>query len=519
VATNQYYIEIANDYLGKYRRITGRTRREVELKAAEQRQRWSEQELRARQREEVADSKALALELSERAQGLIEEYRSVLKATLDVDDRVNWRSLMDERGFGKHEPRLTEIREKLEVPAERGFTERLRPKLKAAREAAERLAEETHDVAVTEWKAQREQHERDQAQHNADVAAFREAYESGERDAVERYASLVLSASALPEGLERDCRVAFDAEARTLVVEADVPTLTAMPAVVEHRYVASRNAIDERRLKDKEVAGLYEEVLLQLALRTIHEVLEGDYAGGSQIVVFNGFVEDVDRATGKEFRACIISLQASRDEFEAIDLGRVDPRACFRGLKGVSGSRLSQMQPVRPIRVLDTEDPRFIEAETVLAGLDADENLMTMEWQDFEVLVRDLFEEMFASRGAEVKVTRTSRDQGVDAVVFDPDPLMGGKTVIQAKRYRNAVPVAAVRELYGTMINEGAGKGLLVTTSHFGPSALEFAKDKPITLVDGANLLHLMQNHGHHVRIDLTDTRDDLLDDLTQLSA
>jgi restriction system protein len=42
---------------------------------------------------------------------------------------------------------------------------------------------------------------------------------------------------------------------------------------------------------------------------------------------------------------------------------------------------------------------------------------------------------------------------------------------------------------------------------------LEFAKDKPITLVDGANLLHLMQNHGHKVRIDLSEVREELLSD------
>ena len=108
-----------------------------------------------------------------------------------------------------------------------------------------------------------------------------------------------------------------------------------------------------------------------------------------------------------------------------------------------------------------------------------------------------------------MKVTRTSRDQGVDPVVFDPDPLVGGKMVIQAKRYRGTVPVAAVRELYGTMINEGAGKGILVTTSHFGAGALEFAKDKPLTLLDGAHLLHQLQHHGHQLRIDLSEGVED----------
>lgn len=107
--------------------------------------------------------------------------------------------------------------------------------------------------------------------------------------------------------------------------------------------------------------------------------------------------------------------------------------------------------------------------------------------------MRQLFEKMFTENGAEVKVTRASRDGGVDAVVFDPDPIRGGKFVIQAKRYTNVVPVSAVRDLYGTVINEGATKGILVTTSYFGSDSIEFAKDKPLTLIDGSNLVYLFQ--------------------------
>jgi restriction system protein len=62
--------------------------------------------------------------------------------------------------------------------------------------------------------------------------------------------------------------------------------------------------------------------------------------------------------------------------------------------------------------------------------------------------------------------------------------------------------VAAVRELYGAMQNERAGEGILVTTASFGKGAQDFARDKEITLLDGANLLHLLQIHGHRVRID-----------------
>jgi restriction system protein len=101
-----------------------------------------------------------------------------------------------------------------------------------------------------------------------------------------------------------------------------------------------------------------------------------------------------------------------------------------------------------------------------------------MSWDDFEHLIREVFEKEFGNNGAEVRVTQASHDRGVDALIFDPDPVRGGKYVIQAKRYTITVDVSAVRDLYGTVLNEGANRGILVTTSAYGPDAYAFAKDK-----------------------------------------
>jgi len=130
-----------------------------------------------------------------------------------------------------------------------------------------------------------------------------------------------------------------------------------------------------------------------------------------------------------------------------------------------------------------------------------------MDWQDFENLIREIFEKEFSSVGGEVKITQASRDRGVDAIAFDPDPIRGGKIVIQAKRYTNIVGVSAVRDLYGTVMNEGATKGILVTTTDYGPDAYHFAKGKPLTLLNGSNLLHLLQKHGHKAKIDINEAK------------
>ena len=71
----------------------------------------------------------------------------------------------------------------------------------------------------------------------------------------------------------------------------------------------------------------------------------------------------------------------------------------------------------------------------------------------------------------------------------------------------HTVGVDAVRDLYGTIINEGANRGILITTSSYGPDAYEFAKDKPISLIDGPHLLRLFEKHGRKFRIDLNEAR------------
>ncbi|EES50371.1 restriction endonuclease [Clostridium botulinum] len=134
---------------------------------------------------------------------------------------------------------------------------------------------------------------------------------------------------------------------------------------------------------------------------------------------------------------------------------------------------------------LNRNDSRFVTPIEVLNNLEEGTNLAEMDWEDFEHLVRELFEKIFSGENCEVKVTQASRDCGVDAIAFDPDVIRGGRFVIQAKRYNNIVPTSAVRDLYGTMMAEGANKGILVTTSYFGKDSMEFAKEKPITLMGG----------------------------------
>jgi restriction system protein len=166
-----------------------------------------------------------------------------------------------------------------------------------------------------------------------------------------------------------------------------------------------------------------------------------------------------------------------------------------------------EIVPIEPTLSLNKKDSRFVDAKAVLTTLRTATNLAAMDWQDFEHLIRELFEKEFADRDAEVKITQASRDRGVDAIVFDPDPIHGGKYVIQAKRYTNTVDVSAARDLCAVVKKEGASRGILVTTSTYGSDAYAFANNEPVTLLNGAELLGLLQKHGYRFRINLQEAR------------
>jgi restriction system protein len=334
------------------------------------------------------------------------------------------------------------------------------------------------------------------------------AYRSLDSEAIEQVCELVLSNSAYPDGFPQTFQVQYDVPSKTLIVDYTLPALEHLPTLKSVKYVQSKDEFVESYLNESAQRKQYDNVVYQIIIRTIWELLRADSVGALSGVVFNGFVDTIDKGTGKQIRPCIASVRAERAEFAEFDLSAVDPKACFRRLRGLGSAQLNAFAPIAPIIQMKADDARLIEGRNIIDGVHSGMNLAAMDWEDFEHLVRDLFEREFGIHGAQVKVTRASRDGGVDAMAFDPDPIRGGKFIIQAKRYTNVVGVSAVRDLYGTMIAEGATKGILVTTAHYGAEAYTFAKDKPIVLLDGSNLLHLLQKHGVAAHIDIASARE-----------
>ncbi len=329
------------------------------------------------------------------------------------------------------------------------------------------------------------------------IEDFKKAYFAGDREGVEEYNSIVLQRSDYPEGFPEEWRLAYVPDSKQLVIEYELPGISVVPDVLEYRYVKSKDMIDAKPRKASEIKDIYQDVLLSVTLRVLNEVFRADQGKHIEMAVFNGYLRTTDPATGKKIQPFVISIRTTREKFLDIDLNHVDKAACLRNLGAQVSPRPSELQAVKPIVEFNMLDKRFIDQQDLLGTLDTRPNLMELNPYEFENLVSNLFEKM----GLESRLTRSSKDGGVDAIAFDKRPVIGGKVVIQAKRYKNAVGVSAVRDLYGTMMNEGANKGILVTTSNYGTDAYEFAKDKPIELIDGGGLLYLLTNVGVEAKI------------------
>ncbi len=98
--------------------------------------------------------------------------------------------------------------------------------------------------------------------------------------------------------------------------------------------------------------------------------------------------------------------------------------------------------------------------------------------------------------GFHISGRQAAADGGIDMIAMNTDPIVGGKYIIQCKRYSGPVGSPFVRDLFGVVHSEAANKGVLITNSSFSAEAVRFARGKPLELIDGDKLEQLMVDHG-----------------------
>jgi restriction system protein len=235
----------------------------------------------------------LSVDRTRECEQAIDALEHLLRDSLEEDHSIDWGLLADESRYG---PKLSELHSE-----------------PAARES-DISGEEFRLAKGREWLAA--------------IERWKRSYSARDPPSIPDYCKLVLIGSNYPDSFPHDASIDYAADSRTLVVYYSLPDISAMPTVKEVKVVVARGDLDVKDVHVSEVwlSQTYDLVLYQIALRSLYELFQGDAAKAIDSIVFNGWVNATDKATGKEVNGCILSIHATKTEFMDMNLARVDPK-------------------------------------------------------------------------------------------------------------------------------------------------------------------------------------------------
>ena len=130
----------------------------------------------------------------------------------------------------------------------------------------------------------------------------------------------------------------------------------------------------------------------------------------------------------------------------------------------------------------------FFNARRKAKQLDAQKSIETirqLHWRNFEELVA----EAYRRQGYRVTEGGFGADGGVDLELRKGEE----RVLVQCKQWKvQKVGVSVVREMFGVLTASNADKVIVICSGRFTQQAIDFASDKPVTLIDGNELLSLI---------------------------
>jgi restriction system protein len=420
----RYIAEIKHLGLGTYRIIKDKDTWILDNKIDAQFKKWDDQWSKIVSKNQIQATKEsnqnLADERTRDAQEKLKQIEDILLYTLDIDDTIDWNVLKDVKKFRTPNPKNSldkELAKVLtpetpsykEIPVEPNI-DNFKPKISfidkliksrqqnkinksiiAHRDATNTwkelvkqtddynssldekynfLLQETekqkeeiikvYDLLEQDWEKAKTEYINKQNDHNQKIDKLKEAYFQNESTAVIQYCEMVLNNSEYSESFPKDFELEYNSDNRLLIIEYVLPEPDDFPKLLEVKYIATKKELKEIFVSDTQFSKLYDNAIYNICLRTLHEIFESDKSNAIDMVAFNGWVDTINKASGKKTNSCIVSVQAKKVDFIQIQLAKVDAKACFKSLKGIGSSKLSGIIAVQPLIQINKNDKRFI---------------------------------------------------------------------------------------------------------------------------------------------------------------
>ena len=292
-------LELWHEGLNKHRVISATDPDELQRKATLQATEWDNRWRQIRSRE---DGKDLAAQRSAEAQQEIEALESTLVRALSSDRNVDWETLKDKSPFPEPPPIEPQQPRYSAEPNREDPLYKVKPNIfelvfsparrQKKREASINLWRDAHEQwsravseldeaydqanlelsqARTAWHEDKKRYLEAQRRQHAEIDRHREDYPKGTPAAVEAFFDLALSTSQYPDWMPQEFELEHQSENGTLLVSYSLPPIDAMPRLREVTFVASRGEMREKTMTDAQARNLYDSVIYQIVLRTVHE--------------------------------------------------------------------------------------------------------------------------------------------------------------------------------------------------------------------------------------------------------
>ncbi len=208
-----------------------------------------------------------------------------------------------------------------------------------------------------DWEREKESYNnKAKKEHSEKIEKFKKNYVRKNAEAVIQNCEIVLINSQYPETFPKDFDFNYNPDSKLLIVNYALPAPDDLPTLTSVKYIATKNEFKELFLSETQLSKKYDSAIYKITLRTLHELFEVDNAEALDSIIFNGWVNITDKATGKKINNCIITIQAKKKEFSEIELSNIDPKICFKHLKGIGSNKLSDIIRVQPISEINKND-------------------------------------------------------------------------------------------------------------------------------------------------------------------
>ncbi|TEB09392.1 hypothetical protein [Pelotomaculum propionicicum] len=357
--------EIAQPILTDVEEIKGETLPEIQSKKQNLLARRDRLEQIEQERNSLEDLRQLAEFETKQAGLLIKGCKNILKDNLAAGAAADWASLYNDKPFPPFvaknpAPRYKQVVLETGVPPRNFLSELLFPSVKNRRLQKETDAKTAYDLKMKQYEEEKAarlaayEEERKaylaaQSAYNSEVEKLQFDFEKGRPAAIESFARIALDQMIMPDLITAAFDVSCRPEEKLLLVNSLLPGYYELPRAVSYRYDEAGGTIAATEMEEQEYDLFYRSLVLQIALSALQIIFKVMPARHIQWVAFNGWVNNDGAGDSQTSKSCILTCQAARDIFKAMDLARNTPQDSFFGLKGVLAESLQEEGSVQPI--------------------------------------------------------------------------------------------------------------------------------------------------------------------------